>query len=132
MARYLVDTDWIIQYLNRDPQVRARLDAYRREGLCVSAISVGELMDGAYGATDPSQGLARVRDFLMGVENILPVQEEIAEIFGRERQRLRKAGSTIGDLDLFIAATCLQHGLTILSNNRRHFEMVEGVRIESV
>jgi predicted nucleic acid-binding protein len=89
-------------------------------------------MDGAYGATDPSQGLARVRDFLMGVENILPVQEEIAEIFGRERQRLRKAGSTIGDLDLFIAATCLQHGLTILSNNRRHFEMVEGVRIESV
>jgi predicted nucleic acid-binding protein len=31
-----------------------------------------------------------------------------------------------------IAATALQYNLTLLSNNRRHFERIEGLRIESV
>jgi hypothetical protein len=53
-------------------------------------------------------------------------------IFGRERGRLRAAGLTIGDFDLLIAATALQYDLTLLTNNRRHFERVEGLRIESV
>ena len=74
----------------------------------------------------------RLRDFLAGVESILSVVTETGEIFGRERHRLRRTGFTIGDLDLLIAATCLQHGLTLLTNNRRHFEMVEGLRLESV
>jgi tRNA(fMet)-specific endonuclease VapC len=132
MARYLADTDWVIEYLNKNPQVRERLDAYRHEGVCVSAISVGELIDGAHGATNPSQGMDRLRDFLAGVDSILPAVTETAELFGRERHRLRQAGLTIGDLDLFIAATCLQHNLTLLTNNRRHFEMVERLRLISI
>ena len=37
-----------------------------------------------------------------------------------------------GDFDLFIAATGLHYGLTLLTNNRRHFERVEGLQIESI
>ena len=132
MARYLADTDWVIEYLNKNAQVRERLDAYRDEGVCVSTISVGELIDGAHGAANPNQGLDRLRDFLSGAESVLPVVTETAEFFGRERHRLRQLGFTIGDLDLFIAATCLQHDLTLLTNNRRHFEMVQGLRIISL
>jgi tRNA(fMet)-specific endonuclease VapC len=44
----------------------------------------------------------------------------------------RKLGLTVGDFDLLIAATCLCHGLTLCSNNRRHFDMVEGLEIFSV
>ena len=32
-------------------------------------------------------------------------------------------------LDLLIGATALRHGLTLLSNNRRHFEGIEGLAI---
>jgi tRNA(fMet)-specific endonuclease VapC len=35
-------------------------------------------------------------------------------------------------MDLMIAATALQYDLTLLTNNRRHFERVEGLRIQSV
>ncbi len=38
----------------------------------------------------------------------------------------------IGDADLFIAATALQQGVTLLTNNRRHFERVTGLRMESI
>ena len=38
----------------------------------------------------------------------------------------------IGDFDLLIAATDLQYDPTLLTNNRRHFERIDGLRIESV
>ncbi len=69
--------------------------------------------------------------FLRGV-TLFSTDEETARIFGRERGQLRRAGQIIGDMDLLIAATALQHNLTLLTNNRRHFERIEGLRIESV
>jgi predicted nucleic acid-binding protein len=38
----------------------------------------------------------------------------------------------IDDIDLLIGATALQHNLTLLTNNRRHFERIDGLCIESV
>jgi len=38
----------------------------------------------------------------------------------------------IGDCDLLIGATALRHNLTLLTNNRRHFERIEGLHMESV
>jgi predicted nucleic acid-binding protein len=35
----------------------------------------------------------------------------------------------IGDIDLFIAATCLHHDLTLLTTNRIHFQRIPGLRI---
>ena len=63
---------------------------------------------------------------------VVDLDEEICRIFGRERGRLRSDGNLIGDMDLLIGATALRHGLTLLSNNRRHFERIEGLAIESV
>ena len=72
--KYLVDTDWIIDHLNR----------------------------------------------------------EICKVFGRERTKLRKKKQLIGDMDLLIASTALHHNLTILTNNLKHFERVEGLKIFSI
>ena len=60
------------------------------------------------------------------------MDEATAKIFGRERGRLRAAGMMIGDMDLLIAATALQYDLTLLTNNRSHFDRIEGLRIESL
>ena len=67
-----------------------------------------------------------------GAATLLGIDEETAKVFARERGRLRAAGQLIGDADLFIAATALQQGATLLTNNRRHFERVTGLRMESI
>jgi hypothetical protein len=36
---------------------------------------------------------------------------------------------TVGDFDLFIAATALRHGLTICTNDRRLFEVIDGAQL---
>jgi predicted nucleic acid-binding protein len=72
----------------------------------------------------------RLNDFLESVL-LLGMDEETAKIFGRERGRLRAAGMMISDMALLIAATALHDDLTLLTNNRNHFECIEGLRIES-
>jgi len=73
----------------------------------------------------------KLRDFFAGMSKF-PIDEDTCRIFGRERGRLRAAGKIIGDFDLMIAATAIQHSLTLLTNNRRHFDHIDARRTESV
>jgi tRNA(fMet)-specific endonuclease VapC len=130
-VRYLVDTDWVIQYLNADAKIVANLDTRRADGIGISVISVAELYEGAFYARDPAMSERKLRDFIAGISKF-PIDEETCRIFGRERGRLRAARKIIGDFNLMIAATAIQRGLTLLTNNRRHFDRIEALRIESI
>jgi hypothetical protein len=59
--RYLVDTDWVIQYLNADAKTVADLDARRSAGIAISVISLAELYEGAYYARDPGASEQKLR-----------------------------------------------------------------------
>ena len=128
---YLVDADWVIHHLNGNTAVIKRLEALQSEGLGLSVIALAELYEGVYYSHDRETSEEKLSAFLESV-TIVGLDDETARIFGRERGRLRQAGQIIGDMDLMIAATALQYDLTLLSNNRRHFDRIDGLRIESV
>jgi tRNA(fMet)-specific endonuclease VapC len=128
---YLVDTDWVVHYLNGHPEIVARLDVLKHQGLGLSTVALGELYEGVFYSRDPVGDERGLQAFLHGV-TLVSLDEETARIFGRERGRLRAGGLLIGDSDLWMAATAVQYNLTLLTNNRRHFERIDGLRIESV
>lgn len=72
-----------------------------------------------------------LNDFLHGI-TVLGIDNETCKIFGRHRGHLRAAGKTTGDFDLLIGSTGLRHGLKVLTNNRRHFTLIDGLLIESL
>jgi len=129
--RYLIDTDWVIDHLNQVERVVTRLKELRPQGLALSIVSLAELYEGVQYSRDPDRSQQALDAFLEDV-SVLGIDEEICQLFGRERGRLRKAGQLIGDFDLLIAATGLHYGLTVLTNNRQHFERVAGLQIESI
>jgi tRNA(fMet)-specific endonuclease VapC len=129
---YLIDTDWVIDHLNEVESVTQRLHELAPEGLALSVVSLGELYEGVYYSRDPEASGASLQRFLNRELTILGIDEETCKLFGRERGRLRTIGQRIGDMDLMIAATALQYDLTLLSNNRRHFDRIDGLRIESI
>ena len=131
MTQYLIDTDWVIHYLHGHPAIVERLDELQPQGLILSIVSLAELYEGVYYSRDPEGDEQDLNNFLRGT-TVLGIDEDICKTFGRERGRLRAAGLMIGDFDLLIAATALQYDLTLLTNNRRHFERIDGLRIESV
>jgi predicted nucleic acid-binding protein len=130
-ASYLVDTDWAIDYLNGQDQTRKRLEGLEGSGLAFSIISLAEVYEGIYYSKDPEANERALLDFLEDVA-VLSIDEEIARLFGKERGRLRAEGKITSDFDLLIGMTARRHQLTLLTNNRRHFENIEGLRIESL
>lgn len=129
-ARYLIDTDWVIHYLNGHEGIIDRLQALQPVGLALSVISLCELYEGVLYSSDPRRNERALEDFLAGVE-LLGIDHAAARRFGEERGRLRAAGRLIGDADLLIGATALSRGLTLLTNNRRHFERLDSLVLES-
>jgi tRNA(fMet)-specific endonuclease VapC len=128
--RYLVDTDWVIHYLSGHPDITVRLSEYFEQGLALSVISLAELYEGVFYSRDPENNERVLQEFLEGIA-VLGIDDTVCRLFARERGRLRKARRIIGDCDLLIGATALRHGLTVLTNNRRHFERIEGIVLES-
>ncbi len=121
---YLIDTDWIIHYLNGNRDIIDKVRSVEKGGLAASVVSLAELYEGIYYSTNPAGNEKTLEDFLGGV-SILSIQDEICKVFGKERGRLRQAKKMIGDFDLLIASTCLYHKLTLLTNNRKHYEVVD-------
>jgi len=128
---YLIDTDWIIHYLNGNSRIVEKIRLLEKEGLAASVISVAELYEGIYYSTNPAGNEKALNDFLSGIST-LGIEDEVCKVFGKERGRLRPEKKMIGDFDLLIASTCLHRKLTLLTNNRRHYEMVDGLNILSL
>lgn len=97
----------------------------------MSVVALAEVYEGVLGSSDPT-GRERELNALLQQVRLLDVDSDVAKIFARERQRLRREGRLIPDLDLLIGATALRHDLTLLTNNRRHFERIPDLVIESI
>lgn len=111
--------------------VLARMQKAKQNGLFISAIVAAELAFGI-AKSAPShreQNQASLNRFLAAM-NVLPWPAEAIWIYGDLRQSLKQAGTPIGELDLLIAAHALSADLTLVTNNTREFERVEGLQVE--
>src|SRR5687768_10375871 len=109
---YLIDTDWVISALKGRADAQTLLATLSPFGLAISLITYGEVYEGIYRGTDPVRHEAGFTAFLHGVK-LVSLDEEVMKRFALIRGQLRAAGNLIGDFDLLIAATAIQHQLTL-------------------
>ena len=93
---YLVDTDWVIHYLNGHEGVQERLDRLAPSGIAVSAITLAEVYQGVFYSSDPEGKELQFMRFLAGCE-VLGLNDTICRLFTQERGRLTAAVRVIGD-----------------------------------
>jgi|SRR4051812_32526589 len=125
---YLVDTDWVADYLKgRETAVRT-LTRLAEDGLAISIITFGEIYEGIYFGRNVEAHERGFVQFLSSVR-VLALNRSIMRRFARIRGELRHAGQIIGDPDILIGATALHYNLTLLTRNRRHFERIQGLNL---
>lgn len=130
MTSYLLDTSVIIDYLRGKPEVVDLLDNI--EGyLHSSYICLAELYEGVYRVRNTDKMEQVVIKFFASLSGIYSIDESIARKFGEIRADLKNKGNVIEDLDLMIAATCLINDLTLLTQNKKHFERINNLTIYS-
>lgn len=122
---YLIDTDWVIDYLLGRPLAQRAIDGLRPAGIAISAITYLEVMDGIVGGREREQAEAVLRAFLEGVPTLV-VDRAVAERTAELRVDLRRQRRPITNraLDLIIAATAIEHGLLLVSRNSRDYSDV--------
>ncbi|GAB62193.1 MAG: type II toxin-antitoxin system VapC family toxin [Candidatus Jettenia sp.] len=130
--KYLIDTDWIIDHFRGVELITKKLENIAPQGVAISIISLAEIYEGIFTSKEPAKSQQLLDEFLAPDLKVLSINEDICRAFGRERTKLRKKKQLIGDLDLLIASTALHYNLTILTNNLKHFEKVEGLKISSI
>jgi len=125
---YLLDTDTIIFNLKGSLAVRKNLLHHINDPIKVSVITLMELYYGAYKSQKVTGNLAKIKTIEQSLE-IIPVGIESVEIFGMLKLKLEKTGSRLDDFDLIIAACALAHNLTLVTNNEKHFQRIEGLKL---
>jgi tRNA(fMet)-specific endonuclease VapC len=118
----------VIDHLNQIGRVVIRVKKLRPQGPAISIISVAELYHGIHDSRHAEQGQQALEAFSK-MSPCWASDEEICQHCGSERGRPRQQGALIGNFDLLIAPTGLYLGLMVLTNNRQHFERVEGLQI---
>lgn len=139
---YLLDTDLFI-YLVRGlkparraaQRERARRLAERcmsakaaGDSIALSAITVSEIEYGAQNSGDYEREMAAVRKSLAPFDLLDYDSLVCPQHYGRIRHDLESKGTTIGAMDLLIAAHALALDATLVSNNQTHFGRIRGLK----
>lgn len=128
-SKYLLDTNVCISLLRGNRDVARKL-IETGEGCCyLSVITLYELMFGAYNSGHEQREIGKVKEF---VNRFLVVSLlDSAEEYALRKTQLRSAGIMIDEFDLLIAATALFGDYILVTDNVKHFQRIEGLRIEN-
>jgi len=117
---------------------RGRLDLERhlaqrqQEEFFLSVVTASELLHGVHRAIQPEVRAKRSAFVEAILERfpLLPVDLATARTHAQAWAALAAAGMMIGPHDLWLAATCIAHGLTMVTANVREFTRVPGLAVE--
>jgi len=128
--RHLLDTNcWIAFFKRRNSPLGIRIENTLPAEIATCSIVRAELLHGA----EKYENVERRADLVRRTLSLyasLPFDDAAADHFARIRHCLQVKGMAIGPYDLQIAAVCLAHDLTIVTNNVREFSRVDGLRVE--
>jgi tRNA(fMet)-specific endonuclease VapC len=127
---YLLDTNVCIALINGNPQrVRNRLRRAASDGgaFAVPSVVTFELWYEVAKSARPEANRTRVETFFAGPIEILPFEDEDAQLAGEIRAALEKSGKPIGAYDVLIAGQALQRGATLVTANVTEVARVAGL-----
>ncbi|WP_312374241.1 type II toxin-antitoxin system tRNA(fMet)-specific endonuclease VapC [Pseudomonas oryzihabitans] len=129
MLKFMLDTNTCIFTIkNRPMSVREAFTRHQGQ-LCISTITLMELIYGAEKSSSPERNLTVIEGFAARLE-VLKYGSEAAAHTGQLRAELARAGQQIGPYDQMIAGHARSLGLIVVTNNRREFDRVPGLRVE--
>ena len=126
---FMLDTDTVSYSLRGQGRVATVISQHRPSVICVSAITMAQLRFGAMRRKSArlDQMIERFAENVV----VMPFDADCAFMFGRIASQLEELGTPIGEFDALIAAHAMSLGLTLVTNNVKHFNRVAGLKVEN-
>ena len=128
----LIDASILIEAERGRLDLEPHVTRHGEEEAFLSVVTASELLHGVHRATQPDVR-ARRSAFVEGIQErfpLLSVDRACARAHAQLWAELRQTGALIGPHDLWLAATGVAHGLTIVTANVRQFARVPGLDLE--
>lgn len=130
MLEFMLDTNICIYVMRgRQPNLSDRF-ASSAINICISTITLAELHYGAEKSVQKTTNLRAIEQFTQGIA-VLSFSPAAAAHFGQIRADLERAGTPASSPDILIGAHARSEGLTLVTNNRREFDRIAGLRVEN-
>jgi tRNA(fMet)-specific endonuclease VapC len=123
-GKYLIDTNIVIALFAEDASVQRHIAA--AEEIFIPVTVIGELFFGAFNSAHQEANLSRIEEFAL-FNVVLPCGVGTGKEYGRIKKLLKEKGSPIPENDIWIAATAMEHGLTLVTRHE-HFTNVDGLK----
>jgi predicted nucleic acid-binding protein len=120
---YLVDSTLVIDHLAENPAASQLINQLVADGIVMSIVTYMEVFQGVIRSEQPEKAAEKFHAFADTVL-ILPFSFAVAERCARLRETLRSQNKRVKSraLDLIIAATALEYGLTLVTRNTDDFK----------
>jgi len=128
LIKYMLDTNIVIYVIKRRPVEVLGIFNRHVGQMCISSITLAELLHGAEKSARIEHNLAVVEDFVSRL-SVMKYDTKAASQYGDIRANLERKGTSIGVNDLHIAGHARSQALTLVTNNIAEFERVEGLRL---
>ncbi len=130
---YLFDTDILSNIVKQKPSQHLvnKLKNLTKAVQFTTAINIGEIYFGAFRSPKKNAILKAFTETVFPNVNILPFDSESGQAFGLLKAELEKSGIGCSEPDLRIAAIAIQHNLTLITGNTRHFKRIPKLKFEN-
>lgn len=130
MLKYMLDTNIVIYTIKNKPKVVRKLFIQHHGQICISTVTLMELIYGAEKSNSTERNLRDIEGFSARLE-VLAYDRNAATHTGQLRAELAKQGKPIGPYDQMIAGHSRSLGLIAVTNNEKEFNRVPGLRVEN-
>ena len=130
----ILDTSVLIEAERRKAEIDKFNKNREEEIFGISVITIAELLHGLHRADSTKRRLKRSA-YVEKIIELFPIyafETSIARIYAGLWSDLSKKGVQVGAHDLIIGSTALSLGFSVATYNMRHFERIEGLRIENL
>ena len=122
---FLLDTDVLsaLRRRERHPALAQWLARQRTADLYLSAVTVGEIERGI--TQQQRRDASFARELMVWLDRVLALYgDRVLTVDVSTARRWGRLSGSLGheSVDLLIAATAIEHGLTVVTRNIRHFE----------
>jgi len=127
---YIIDTNTLIYFFKGMGDVSRKFLATSPKEIAIPAIVLYELEYGIAKSSSPKKRQAQLKEMCSLVE-VLPFDNEAADLSALVRAQLEKKGTPIGAYDVLIAGTALANKGTLVTNNTKEFSRVAKLKIDN-
>jgi tRNA(fMet)-specific endonuclease VapC len=124
----LLDTNIVIAFFKGDAVISEKILS-RIDQIALSSLVIAELDYGAKASQRSEENLEKLYNFI-GLMEVISFDLECAKTLGTIKSKLRKSGKPTGEVDALLAATAITHNAILVTKNSKHFENIDGLRLE--